>query len=147
MPARKAVDTPVNKSRAKIISRTEDEVIPIIEEEAVVDKRVVETGKVRVSKRVREHEEVVDEPLFYENVKVERVPVNQFVDASPGVRTEGDVTIIPVVEERLVMQKRLVVVEEIRIQKELVETHRPQNVVLRKEKVDVRRAAAPKGRR
>jgi len=129
------------KSRPGIRSGRKRTVIPVIEEEAVVGKRVVETGKVRVSKRVSEHEEIIDEPLFREEVSVERVPVNQYIDAAPTVRYEGDLMIIPVVQEQIVMQKRLVLVEEIRVRKELVETHQPQTVTLRKEEVDVRRVA------
>jgi uncharacterized protein (TIGR02271 family) len=114
-------------------------VIPIIEEEAFLDKRVVETGKVRISKRISEREELIDEPLFREEVTVERVPFNQYVEQMPQVRHEGDVMIIPVVQEQLVMQKRLVLVEELRVRKQVVEMHQPQSVTLRREEVDVRR--------
>lgn len=116
-------------------------VIPVIEEEAFLDKRVVETGKVRISKRVSEREELIDVPLFREEVMVERVPVNQYVDAAPAVRHEGDTMIISVVKEELVMQKRLVLVEELRVRKQVVEAHQPQSVTLRKEQIDVRRIA------
>lgn len=116
-------------------------VIPIIEEEAFLDKRVVETGKVRISKRISEREETIDEPLFREEVSVERVPVNQYVDQMPQIRHEGDVMIIPVVQEQLVMQKRLVLVEELRVRKQVLETHQPQSVTLRREEVEVRRIA------
>jgi uncharacterized protein (TIGR02271 family) len=103
-------------------------VIPVIQEQATVQKRVVETGRVRIAKHVREYEEIVDVPHFQEEVKVERVPVNQFVDAVPEVRTEGETTIIPVVEERYVVEKRLFVVEELHVRKERHETHNPQKV-------------------
>ena len=93
----------------------------------------------RISKRISEHEELIDEPLFREEVTVERVPVNQYVDQPPQVRHEGGVMIIPVVREQLVMQKRLVLVEELRVRKQIVETHQPQSVTLRREDVDVRR--------
>ncbi len=116
-------------------------IIPVIEEEAFLDKRVVETGKVRISKRISEREELIDEPLFREEVTVERVPINQYVDQPPQVRHEGDVMIIPVVQEQLVMQKRLVLVEELRVRKQVVETHQPQSVTLRREEIDVRRIA------
>ena len=132
----KAID---EKSSSETKTDEEKLVIPIIEEQAFVDKRVVETGKVRISKRVSEHEEFIDEPLFREEVTVERVPVNQYVDQPPQVRHEGDVMIIPVVQEQLVMQKRLVLVEELRVRKQVVETHQPQSVTLRREDVDVRR--------
>lgn len=114
-------------------------VIPVIEEQVVVDKYVVERGKVRVSKRISEHEEIVDEPVFHEEVRVERVPVNRVIDVAPGVRNEGDTLVIPVVEERIFVEKRLVLVEELRIKKELVETHQPQKITLRKEQVEINR--------
>ena len=114
-------------------------VIPVIQERAVVNKRVVETGRVRIRKSVREYEEHVDIPHVHEEVRVERVPVDQFVDAPPQVRTEGDVTIIPVVEERYVMEKRLVLVEELHVRRERHETHRPQVVRVLKEEVEVDR--------
>lgn len=139
MEANRDADT----SAEKFSSATGDEklVIPVIEEQAFFEKRVVESGKVRISKRVSEHEELIDEPLFREEVTVERVPVNQYVDQLPQVRHEGDVMIIPVVQEQLVMQKRLVLVEELRVRKQVVEAHQPQSVTLRKETVDVTRIA------
>lgn len=117
-------------------------VIPVIEEEVKVGKKIVETGKVRISKKVSEHEELVDEPLLREQVAVERVPVNQYVEAMPQPRQEGDRLIIPVVKEEIVVQKRLLIVEELHIRKQVTEAHEPQRVILRKEEVEVTRIAA-----
>ncbi len=113
--------------------------IPVIQEQATVSKRVVETGKVRISKHIREYEEVVDVPHFHEEVKVDRVPIDQMIDETPEVRTEGDVTIVPVVEERYVLEKRLVLVEELHIRKDRKETHQPHTVRVMKEEVEVER--------
>src|SRR5688500_10909716 len=112
-------------------------VIPVIQEQATVTKRVVETGKVRVSKRVREYEEIVDVPSFQEEVRVDRVAVGQFVDAAPEVRTKGEVTIIPVVEERYILEKKLFLVEELHVRKERKEAHNPQKVKVLKEEVEI----------
>ncbi len=114
--------------------------IPIIEERVVVDKRIVETGKVLISKRVSEHEEIVDEPLLHEQVSVERVAVNQFVEEHPEIRHHGETMIIPVVEERLVVSKRLFLVEELHVKKQVIETHQPQQIILLKTEVDVKRS-------
>ena len=141
METNRDADTASENFTSAIEVNQEKLVIPVIEEEAFLDKRVVETGKVRISKRVSEHEELIDEPLFREEVSVERVPINQYVDQLPQVRQEGDVMIIPVVQEQLVMQKRLVLVEELRVRKQVVETHQPHSVTLRKETVDVTRIA------
>jgi uncharacterized protein (TIGR02271 family) len=116
-------------------------VIPVIEEEVTVEKQIVETGKVRISKRISEREELVDVPLFREEVSVERVPINLVVEARPPVRQEGDTMIIPVVEEQIIVQKKLLLVEELRVRKELVENHQPQAVNVLKEEVDIRRVA------
>jgi uncharacterized protein (TIGR02271 family) len=114
-------------------------VIPVIQERAVVKKRVVETGRIRIRKNVREYEEHVDIPHVHEELRVERVPVDQIVEAAPQVRTEGDVTIVPVLEERYVLEKRLVLVEELHIRRERHETHRPEVVKVLKEEVEVDR--------
>jgi uncharacterized protein (TIGR02271 family) len=96
---------------------------------------------VRISKRISQHEELVDVPLLREQVDVERVPINQVVDAPPQVRHEGDTMIIPVVEEQVFYQKRLVLVEELRVRKQVIEEHKPQQIVLMKEEVEISRTA------
>jgi uncharacterized protein (TIGR02271 family) len=114
-------------------------VIPVAEEQLFLDKRVVETGRVRVRKVVREREELVDEPLLREEVEVERVPINRLVDGPAEVRREGDTTIIPVYEEVLVVEKRLMLKEEIRVSRRKTEVHQPQHVTTRAEEVIVER--------
>jgi uncharacterized protein (TIGR02271 family) len=116
-------------------------VIPVIQEEITIEKQTVETGRVRISKRISEHEELVDVPLLAEEVSVERVPMNLFVEARPPVRQEGDTMIIPVVREQIVVQKRLLLVEELRVRKEIVERHQPQTVNVRREEVEIKRVA------
>lgn len=116
-------------------------VIPVIEEQVTFDKKVVESGKVRISKRISQQEELVDVPLLREQVSVERIPVNRVLDAPPQVRHEGDTMIIPVVEEQVFYQKRLVLVEELHVRKQIVEEHKPQQVTLLKEEVEVTRSA------
>jgi uncharacterized protein (TIGR02271 family) len=120
-------------------------VIPVIQQQATVKKRVVETGKVRIAKRVREYEELVDIPHIHEEVHVEHVPINQFVDEQPKVRTEGETTIIPVLEERAVIEKRLFLVEELHVRKERKESHHPQTVKVLKEEVEVMRLRPSEG--
>ena len=115
-------------------------VIPVVEEQLEVSSQLVETGKVRISKSVEAREVVVDEPLRRERVNVEHVPINQVVSGDvPQVREEGDVTVIPILEERVVTRTELVLVEEVRIRRERSEYHDPQTVTLRKEVVNVER--------
>jgi uncharacterized protein (TIGR02271 family) len=91
---------------------------------------------------VHERETIVDEPFFRDEVEVERVLINRVVDASVPVRYEDDTMIVPIMEEVLVVEKRLVLKEELYIRKRRVETHRPQQVMLRSEEVRVERLEA-----
>src|SRR4028118_116704 len=75
-------------------------VIPVIEEQLQVGKKVVETGSVRINKIVREEEVNVETPVVVEKLDIERIPINQYVEsAPPAVRYEGDVMIVPILEE------------------------------------------------
>lgn len=118
-------------------------VLPVAVEELEVQKRTVETGRVRVHKVVREREELVEEPLLQDVVDVERVVVNRVVDAAMPVRYEGDTMIIPVLEEVLVVEKRLILTEELRVTRRRIVNQQPQHVTLRSEEVYVERVAAP----
>jgi len=115
-------------------------VIPVVEEILELAKERVETGKVRITKSVQSRQVVVDDPLNRERVSVEHVPINQVVTGDvPQVREEGDVTVIPILEERVVTHKELVLVEEVRIRRDRSQYHEPQSVTLRKEVVTVER--------
>ena len=114
-------------------------VIPIVEEEARIAKRQVVSGRVTVKTTVDTEERVVEAMLSQEMVEVERIPVNRAVDVVPRVRTEGDVTIIPVFEERLVVEKQLVLVEEVRIRRTASVENVEVPITLRKERATVER--------
>lgn len=110
-------------------------VVPVMAEELIVGKRTVASGGVRVHKTVQEFMQTVDQPLTHEELDVERVEINQLVDAPAQLRYEGDTVIIPVMEERLVVEKRLVLKEELRITRRQVVSSQPQQVALRREEV------------
>jgi uncharacterized protein (TIGR02271 family) len=114
-------------------------VVPVVAEQLEVQKRMVEAGGVRVRKTVHEREEVVDEPLLREEVQVRRVPVGRVVDGPVPVRHVGDTIIVSLLEEVLVVEKRLMLKEELHLTKERVETYRPQRVVLRSEEAVIER--------
>lgn len=114
-------------------------VIPVLAEELDVHKRRVIGGGVRIHKQVHEREVVIDEPLFEEEVEIERVSINEIVDEPPIARREGDVLIIPLLEEVTVVEKRLMLREELRITKERKEARHPERVTLRREEAVVER--------
>jgi uncharacterized protein (TIGR02271 family) len=113
--------------------------IPVLEEHLKVTVKEVETGRVLITKRVTEHVEDINIPVISEEVEIKKVAVNQYVEASPAVRYEGETMIIPVVKEVLVVEKKLMLVEELHVTKRQVETSDTQQVTLRKEEVDIER--------
>ncbi len=121
----------------------EDEiVIPVIVEEIAVSRQQTARGAVRVHKRVETHTATVEAPLTTEEVTVERVPINALVEgAAPQMREEDGVTIIPVLEEVLVVEKRLLLREEVRLTRRATTADAPQTVTLRRETVEIERAA------
>lgn len=112
-------------------------VIPLVAEQLQVKKREIVTGGVRISKKVYEEVETIDEPLLKEDINIERVAVNRCVDAPAGIRHEGDTLIVPLYEEALVVEKRLMLREELVIQKRRTEFHTPKKVTRRREDVDI----------
>lgn len=133
---------PVGESRSEQLigeSHAEHVVIPVVAEELRVGKRRVETGVVRVRKLVREHEETVEQPTVREEVEIERVPIGRVVDVAPETRNEGDTLVIPVLEEVLVVEKRIMLKEEVRVTWRRTEERNPQRVIVRSEEVVVDR--------
>jgi uncharacterized protein (TIGR02271 family) len=114
-------------------------VLPVIEETLDVHTTPVEKGRVRIRKMVHEREELVDPPLLRDEVVVERVPINRVVEGPIPVRSEGDTLIISLFEEVLVVERRLLLKEEVHLTKRRVETHTPQRVTLRREEAIVER--------
>ena len=117
-------------------------VVPIVEEQLTVGKRTVATGTVRLLKSVQEYQQALDEPLAVRSFDIERVVLNRTVDSVPEVRQEGDTTIYPLIEERLILTKELILKEELRITKRESERRDTQVVTLRREHVTVERRAA-----
>ena len=137
-----ALGTDLAALTAALEQAGEDVTIPVIAEDLTVDKRVVETGRVRVSKVVRAEEQTFDVPVMREDVHVERVRLDKIVDAAPEVRQEGDTMIIPLLEEVVVVEKRLMLREEVRVTRRRREVQEPHTVTVREEDVKVERLPA-----
>jgi len=114
-------------------------IVPVVQEQAQINTVQTETGKVNIRKTVSEVEKSVNIPLMKEGYSIEKVPVNVFIESTPPVREEGDTIIIPVVREVLVVEKRLELVEEIRITKQQTIVEHKETVKLKKEEVDIQR--------
>ncbi|GAB3544372.1 YsnF/AvaK domain-containing protein [Spirosoma fluminis] len=116
-------------------------ITPVFEEQVHIDKRIVETGQVTIVKKVHEKQQAIEVPVVHENVRVERVPINQYVDSAPPVRQEGETMIIPVIQEVLITEKRLLLVEEVHVTRERTEERDIRQVTLRQEEVHIERTS------
>ena len=115
------------------------QVIPLVEETVRVDKRETVSGKVRVRTEIDSVEQVVKEALTEESVEVTRVPINQRIEQVPDVRTENGVMIVPVLEERLVIEKQLFLKEELHIRRDVKTETVEVPITLRSERAVVER--------
>ena len=115
------------------------------EEELRAGTREREAGEVRVRKDVRTDREQVRVPTRHEEVSVERVPV-EGREASEAEIGEDEV-LMPVTEDEVVVEKRPVVKEEIRVRKDAVQDEEVIEEDVRREEVDVEDATATRGRR
>ena len=115
--------------------------IPVIEETVHLEKKIIETGKVKISKIVNVDTETFNLVHIQDDIQIERIAINEFVQSPPPpLRYEGDTIIIPVLKEVMVTEKRLLLIEEVRITKRKVESKEIQEVVLRKEEIKVQRS-------
>ncbi len=114
-------------------------VLPLHTEDVSVQRQAVKRD-VRLQVHTISHEQLIDEPLTHERVKIERIAVNRPVAVVPPVREEGDLTIISVVEEILVVERRLILKEEIHLRRVRTTTRHRETVTLRDEEVIVERA-------
>lgn len=112
-------------------------VVPLHEEQISISKHVVDTGGVQVIRKTVEQEAQIDEMLTREQVEIERIPVGKAVDQVPVTRQEGDTLIVPVVEEVLVIERRLVLKEEVRLRRVSSAERHQETVTLRKQEAAI----------
>ena len=120
-------------------------VVPLVGEKLLVGRRTVETGRVLLQKTVQEFDTTLDEPLAVRTFDIERVVLNQPVDAAPAIRHEGDTTIYPLVEEQLILTRQLILKEEVRVTRRDTERRDTRTVTLRREHLEVERQPIPAG--
>jgi uncharacterized protein (TIGR02271 family) len=117
----------------------DQKVIQLVEESVSVEKERVVTGRVRVSTSSSEVEKLAQATLAGTRVEVTRERLDREIDAVPETRVDGDTTIIPIVEEIVVIEKRLVLVEEIRIRQIATSEEVSVPVTVRKQTATVER--------
>ena len=128
-------------SENNLISLQKEQILfPVVEEHIKVRTELVETGRVNISKNVSQEDFTVDVPVTREEVSIEKKAINRYVDElPPATRQEGDTTIISVFREVLVVEKKILLVEEVHITKKVIESKVTASDTLRKEEVIVTR--------
>lgn len=116
--------------------------IPVRQETIEVSKKAVDKGTgVRIKKTIEERNEDVTMQLSHDEIEVEHIPIRKIIPANelPAARQEGDVYIVPVFKEVLVVEKKICLEEEVhikRIRKQRAET---ESIPLKSEGVTIER--------
>jgi stress response protein YsnF len=113
--------------------------VPIVEEEAHLIKHEIALEHVNVRTSSEEEDVIVRNVISRERLDITHVPKDEEVAQAPSIRVEGDITIVPVVEERLVVEKRLFLVEEVHLRR----IEQPEEIAvpatLRRTRVEIER--------
>lgn len=109
--------------------------IPVHAEELVVEKQPVTRGAVHLHKGVETVEQQFQVPVVYEEAVVEHLAPDQYQAGADG---EEDALVIPIYEEQLVVEKRMVIKEYVRVRKQRKEMQQTVTEPVRREFVEVR---------
>lgn len=114
-------------------TRTDQDPVQLRQEELVATKERVETGQVQISKDVVSEQRTLDVPVTREEVVIERHPVDRRHSDRPIDDREQTIT-VPVHEERVDLEKRTVVYEEVGVgTREVQDTQHVSDTVRREE--------------
>jgi stress response protein YsnF len=119
--------------------QTKDLRIPLHVEDISISRREIKKANVQIALITGTREQLIDEELTHVRVEIERVPVGVTIEVVPPVSHEGDITIIPVVEEVVVVERRLVLKEEVRVRRVSTKEQHQETVVLRQQEAVVTR--------
>jgi stress response protein YsnF len=122
--------------------QSEDLRVPLHVEEVSVSRREIKTADLQIALVTGTRQQLIDEELTRVRVEFERVPIGRAIEVVPSISHEGDITIIPVVEEIVVVERRLVLKEEIRIRRVSTKEQHQETVVLREQEAVITREEA-----
>lgn len=140
-PPNEPRDGPAQDGRAASVPPNPN-TLQLFAEEAHVARRTVETGRVRIATVTHTRDHLVDELLARTNVEVETVPVGREIEAIPPVSGDAEHTIIPIVEETVVVERKLILKEELHIWRKRTTERYRETVKLRHQTAEVTRVPA-----
>jgi uncharacterized protein (TIGR02271 family) len=107
------------------------------EEELSVGRSRHETGEVRVGKHVETEHVKKEVPVTRERASVERRPIDRSDAQSARARIEDDEIRVPLSEEEVVVEKRVVPKEELVVKKHQVQDTETVEADVRRERADI----------
>ena len=91
--------------------------IQLREERLVAHKEKRHVGDIDIRTEIEEVPGRLEVDALQEEVEIEHVPVGRVVSERHGPHEDGDTLIVPVYEEQLVVSKRLILKEELRVRR------------------------------
>lgn len=114
-------------------------VLPIVEERLDIATHAVKTGAMRVRVEADEHLEQLSVDVASTRYQQVVVAIDRPVDQRVEPWHDGDDLVIPIYEERAVIERRLFLKEEIRLRKIRSIDHRHESVVLHRDRATIER--------
>jgi uncharacterized protein (TIGR02271 family) len=114
-----------------------EDTLELREEELHVRREMREVGQATIRTRVEEVPARLEVEAATEDVEVEHVPIGTAVSQRRAPYQDGDVLVIPVYEEQLVVTKRLVLREELRVRRTRSLRRELFEDTLRRERLDI----------
>lgn len=135
----------VSQELSRETGHVQEQTIPLVSEQMQVGKRTVTTGTVRLHRDTETYTDTVGIDLTRVGWEVERVTVGQIVPERPEIRVEGEVTVFPLVEERLVARREYFLLEEVHVRRVATTTERSASLNLKRDVLTVERSEPAQG--
>ncbi|MDU2732669.1 MAG: DUF2382 domain-containing protein [Mixta calida] len=115
------------------------EIIPLAEEQAEVTTTRVVDRRIRIHRSTTTAEKLLETELWHEEVEIKHIAKNETLEEGyyPQVRQEGDVLIVPVIEEQVEIIRRHILKEEVHIHKLKKNEQFQQKVTLRSQEIEI----------
>ena len=128
-------------SSRQAVAAQAQQTIPLVAEHMEVGKETVVTGTVRIHRGTETFTDSVAIDLTRVGWEIERLPVGRIVPERPEIRTEGEVTVYPLVEERMVARREYLLLEEVRVRRVATTSTRSASLELKRDVLTIEREA------
>jgi len=128
-----------NKGDTEKEQARSENTVPLAEERVELGTKKVVDRRGRITRSTRADEKLLETELTHQDAVIKRVLKNEAVKPGniPQIRQEGDVTIIPVFEERVEIVKYYVLTEEVHVIKNLRKETHQENITLRSQEINI----------